>query len=358
MGSTSIYQATVVNAVTDVDTATTLQLAVSTANRRLAASKLSTDPKSIDAAEPMIGNYLAGRPSELGRAFFRVELARLLANRAHHVQRASLTSLPRVTVRTEPLILIVGLPRTGSTFLHHLLTKGIGWKAPTGAQLYDLDPTLPQQRYYRDARLRGHLAEHRSPGVSSAHPFAIRSAEECTPGLANHFAGIIPLAQWNDTSAPIGGHRYMAALNAYVMDLFALGVFGTSVTPVVLKSPGHTLDVASAIQTLKPDLAIWLTRDHRAVLQSWNGLVSKAKHLFGLTHTRSSQHAWRAIWLEADSANNRKNLSTPHLVVPFDRLVNHPVAVCLEIAQIGQWQARPKRVERAAQLLNRYQHTR
>jgi hypothetical protein len=344
-----------VNHETDLESKT-LKLIEASANQRLKNSGLSVSAQSLDAATAMVSNYLAGRPTEIGRGFFRAELARLLANRTFHLQRSPMTVAPQV--RSEPVVLIIGLPRTGSTFLHHLLTKGLGWKAPSGAQLYNLEPNLPSDHYRRDARRRSDRAERRSPGLSVAHPFPIRSAEECTPGVANHLAGIIPRAQWNDSSAPVRGERYASALSAYVADLFALGVFGSSRTPIVLKSPGHTLDVVGATRILRPDLVIWLTRDHAAVLRSWNILVSRAKHLFGLAHTKSSEHMWRAVWLDADSADNRKNLDMPHLFVSFDRVVNSPATVCEEVAQAGGWPFCPGRLGRASQLLSLYQRTR
>ncbi len=123
------------------------------------------------------------RLSFLGRTIARNELVRVLRNRLGLVAaRRAHPEIERVQVH-QPIV-VVGLPRTGSTILHDILARDPAHRAPLTwecnepcpapeASTYETDPRIAKS----DAELAG--VDRLIPGFKSMHPMGARLAQEC-----------------------------------------------------------------------------------------------------------------------------------------------------------------------------------
>ena len=119
----------------------------------------------------------------LGRSIVRRELLRLLRNRLRLVATwREHPEIERVEVH-RPLV-VVGLPRTGSTVLHDILARDPAHRAPLtwecnepcpppDARSFDSDPRIAPC----DAELAG--VDKLIPGFKAMHPMGARLAQEC-----------------------------------------------------------------------------------------------------------------------------------------------------------------------------------
>jgi len=121
--------------------------------------------------------------SFLGRTIARTTLVRVLRNRLQLVaDRERHPEIARVEIR-RPLV-VVGLPRTGSTILHDLLAcdpdsrAPLTWECdapspPPEADRFDSDPRIAES----DRQLAG--TDRLIPGFRAMHPMGARLAQEC-----------------------------------------------------------------------------------------------------------------------------------------------------------------------------------
>ena len=106
--------------------------------------------------------------------------------------------------RVERPILIVGLPRTGTTFLFNLLMQDPALRAPLHWELVEPvpgvgEPPLGAQHVAKiQARLEGFT--QLLPGIEDVHPMEATMAEECIAAMAHEFSSLIFTATFNVAS--------------------------------------------------------------------------------------------------------------------------------------------------------------
>ena len=171
-------------------------------------------------------------------------------------------------------IVITGLPRSGTTFLHSLLALDPAIAVPRSWQLIYPYPTRPVRSACdrRRARVQRQLALFRllSPGLSGMHPMTADSPQECTDITAHVFQSLrfdtmyrIPsYRDWLD------GHGHHSAYRFHRRFLQHLDAQGPSGRRWVLKCPDHVFAL-DALRAAYPDAHIVMVhRDPLSVLAS------------------------------------------------------------------------------------------
>ena len=132
--------------------------------------------------------------SLIGRCFVRCDAARSLRNLLR--MRQAETVAPEILGQriVAPLI-ITGLPRSGTSFLHSLLMRDPDNMVPEVWQTIYLYPDKPIRRGQRDNRLERvgrqlRLFEHLVPEFRSLYPIEPTSPQECSDITAHVFASL------------------------------------------------------------------------------------------------------------------------------------------------------------------------
>jgi hypothetical protein len=174
---------------------------------------------------------------------------------------------------TAPLV-IAGLPRSGTTFLHQLLTEDPANSAPRVWQMIHPYPPRDapgavdrrQRRVARQLKMFQILA----PRFRRLHPIAATSPQECSEITAHVFASLrfdttyrIPsYRRWLDASGHLDAYRFHKRFLQHLQHQAGGG------GRWVLKCPDHTFALA-ALREVYPDVElVFVHRDPVAVLAS------------------------------------------------------------------------------------------
>ena len=133
-----------------------------------------------------------GRLTLLGRIAARADIAGLLATRLRlEADRKRYPGIADQTIR-RPLF-VVGLPRTGSTLLHHLLAQDPGGRVARAWEVMEPSPPPERARYETDARI-GRAArrlawfDRLAPDFKRIHPLGAELPLECIAIMSASFA--------------------------------------------------------------------------------------------------------------------------------------------------------------------------
>ncbi len=214
-----------------------------------------------------------------GRIFFREYGTSLLVNRLKI--QADLTRHPEILgVPVRRPLFVTGLPRSGTTFLHRLLSQDpaaramLFWEAlepspPPEPASYETDPRIGR------ARRQMTLLYSLSPRLATAHEFEAESPEEDNNLFAHRFvAGMLGFmfdvpeyARWLDKQPLIPGYVY----EKQQLQLLSCKYPGDH---WVLKSPGHLFGL-DALLAVFPDASVVIThRDPMKVIPSVSSLAA------------------------------------------------------------------------------------
>ncbi len=224
--------------------------------------------------------------SARGRVLTHFDLLRLLDN-ALKLQQIRLS---RVSTAFEPIVsplVITGLPRSGSTFLHRLLAED-----PANRVLRHWEVMRPAQAVLGapDLRLKTRaelvLARLLAPGLASVHPMTPNSPQECTELMS-----ICLMSLRFDSTYDVPGYRSWLDQNgvraAYLFHKRVLQMLqtqrhavGAQVPRWILKSPDHIFALPSLF-AVYPDARLILThRDPVQVLASQANLTCTLRGMF------------------------------------------------------------------------------
>lgn len=271
-----------------------------------------------------------------GRLYFREYCTRLLVNRLKI--QDDLKRHPEILeVRLPRPLFITGLPRSGTTHLHRLISEDPAcrslhlWETlepspPPVAERRGTDPRIARAR--KTVRTLCSLA----PAITVAHEFDAESPEECNALFAHGFlAGMIGFmfdvpryVEWMSVQELVGPYRYLRSQ----LQLLSWRCPGD---PWVLKAPAHLYGL-DAILTVFPDACIVQThRDPLQVIPSlcslsaaFRGIVSDRVDLrrLGSEYTQAmAEGPERAIDVRARSDSAR------FLDVAYPELVADPLSV-------------------------------
>jgi hypothetical protein len=214
-----------------------------------------------------------------GRIFFREYCTGLLVNRLKI--QADWTRHPDIRgVPVSRPLFVTGLPRSGTTFLHRLLSQDPAARAMLFWEALEPSPSPAPETYATDPRIRRarrqmDLLYRLSPRLATAHEFEAQSPEEDNNLFAHRFvAGMLGFmfdvpdyARWLDEQPLIPGYVY----EKRQLQLLAWKCRGDH---WVLKSPAHLFGL-DAILAVFPDAAIVIThRDPMKVIPSVSSLAA------------------------------------------------------------------------------------
>ncbi|WP_119389861.1 sulfotransferase family protein [Taklimakanibacter lacteus] len=176
-----------------------------------------------------------------------------------------------------PPVIITGMPRSGTTFLHRLLAVDERMRAPILRELFEPVVQSPgPRRWLRDLRLKIELAVMRllNRGLDARHFTRSDEPEECMFALAISFRTLLP---W--TLAPV--HSYLAwygnadrrrKYHEY-RDILCLLQRRAPTRRLLLKAPDHLGGLAALIESVPEALVLVCRRDPAVALASFNSLI-------------------------------------------------------------------------------------
>ncbi len=272
--------------------------------------------------------------STVGRMLVNSRLQASLTHRANREDWKARAPERFATPVRKPLI-IVGLPRTGTTFLHHLLAS-----APDARTLPMWQvarpfppPTGPDTRRADNAKLVRRMRQT-LPEFATKHDTGNDAPEECMHVMNLAFfawtywsmSGLPGYREWWWQADPTPAYRVWS-------DVLR---FEQSVNPsprFVLKSPSHTAHL-DALLAAEPDARLVFThRDPRSVVPSFASLLRTMRRTVFLREHLDlpalGTEVLDQLGRTADRARElRRTLPADRIVdVPFDELRQDPIAV-------------------------------
>ena len=261
-------------------------------------------------------------------------------------------------------IFIVGLPRVGSTLLHHLFAIDHQNRVPLRWEMMQPFPPPETTTYTTDPRIAledqalAPLAQN-SPEAFAMHPMGAAFPEECMHILTGHFMSSVFMAltgcrnfdekmrTWDLSGAYEFHRRYLQLLQ-----------WKCPGAPWVLKTPMHTGHL-SAITNVYPDARfIWLHRDPAEVISSWCQLTigMQQRHvetvdLAGAAADKVDEWHWHVT--AGQQARDAWPSQDRILDVGFTDFIADPVAT---MNQIYGWSARTLSDDLAASMQDYVDH--
>ncbi len=273
------------------------------------------------------------RLTPAGRYFAREQVITSLSNRLE-IRRA-VDSNPQLRSQTlAPAIVIVGLPRSGTTLLQHLLARDPDhrvlrhWEAARpAARRSPEDDQAARRAMDRTMRFLDYL----SPDARALHPVDTDEPTECVTLLSNSFASLEPA-----TNHQLANYLSWClrsdlafAYREYALQLLVLQ--SQEQRPRwLLKSPAH-LFWTEQLRNVLPDVrVVQIHRDPAAVLGSFCTLSAV---LSGIGSDRVDLRAigarWAAAWADALTRVNVVRPTWPGdrwVDVDYDELVRDPLS--------------------------------
>ncbi len=273
--------------------------------RRELGERAFLDPSFREPLDVLAASMDAeARLHPVGRAITRIRLVNLLANRLR--LEAALEAHPAIL--DEPVaapVVIAGLQRTGTTFLHRLLAAVPGFRAlrswealqPLPAGPYGGRPSAegPDPARLRAARQAETALRFMAPDFFAIHPVEAGAPEEDVLLLDNALLSTVPeatlhvpaYAHWLEERDHRPAYRHLRVL------LQALQYFGGR-GRWVLKTPHH-LEHLDALRAVFPDAVVVQThRDPAVTYASFFSMVWHGRRVFS-DHVPAAEVAahWR-----------------------------------------------------------------
>jgi hypothetical protein len=305
----------------------------------------------------LVGSFNAQDSAHaFGRIFFREYCIGLLVNRLRI--QADLTRHPEILdVPIERPLIITGLPRSGTTFLHRLMSED-----PAGRTLLmweAMEPSPPPESATRAtdpriarARRQLELVYRLAPRLATAHEFAAESPEEDNNLHAHAFAaGILgfmfdvpDFVRWLRDQDYSRTYRYVRQ-QLQLLSWKCRGDYW------ILKAPAYLFSL-DALLAVFPDASIVMThRDPFRVVPSVCSLMAAMRGI--LTHRLDLRHlgaqAIEAIGVGPDRALETRARSDPARFcdVTYDRLIATPVETVGEVCRHFGYDFSPEYERRA-----------
>lgn len=212
--------------------------------------------------------------SIFGRVSLRWDIHRLLGN-ALRLEQAEDQDSSIVEERIEAPIFITGLPRSGTTFLHTLLSQDPGNLVPMSWQTMQPYPDRRDQpRDHRVARAERELRafRHISPDVEGLHPLAATTPQECTEITAHVFESLrFDTTYWSPSYLDwieARGHDAAFRFHKRFLQHLQAQSAGGAQRRWVLKCPDHVFTLDAILKTYPDARFIFVHRHPAAVLAS------------------------------------------------------------------------------------------
>lgn len=276
--------------------------------------------------------------NELGWFAFAAEAAHAL-----NVQRNfAAVGLDLTAARPARDILIGGLPRTGTTLLHHLLAASPELSTLRSWEAQFPTPT-PQSEVERASAVelsaaRYDLLQTIAPVVGQMHPLDAEGIEECTPLLQHSLLCLQIVVMFR-----IPGYgRWLAEQDMTAAYRFWNGQLSAARArangPLVLKSPLHFVGYEPLLEHHAPRLLVHIRRPVQQVLSSFLQLVEATRAAF--TDRLGSRSEIALEWAgyldplltRATRVLNARRRAV--LTVEYEQLVSEPSAAVADVCDV------------------------
>ena len=261
--------------VVEIDEATLLDRA-----RRLTGLSDFGDPFFREPLRVLLDSFATeAELTMLGRVIARTDVVRLLENRLRMTD--VLNHHPEIAAGeiVQPIV-IVGLPRTGTTILHELMAQDPANRVPMTWEVMHPWPPPERETYETDPRIalvERHFSgvDRLIPGFKAMHPMGAELPQECVALTAHDFASMLfstthwvpSYHAWLDRA----DLRWVYAAHRRQLQYLQ---WRCSAERWVLKSPGH-LWALDGLLAIYPDARIVQThRDPLKVIASLANLVA------------------------------------------------------------------------------------
>ena len=268
----------------------------------------------------------------LGRLALHLHLLRALSTRLQRIAAG-----PIHGTLQGPVLVVVGLPRSGTTYLHRLLAQAPGARA---LRLWEVQhPIAPSSGTdRRRARAQRSLSTFArlAPEIEAKHATSVDAPEECffllddalvTPSFPLMFP-VEHYRQWRHT-APVKD-----AYRSYRSHLLRLAK-STPDRRLVLKAPGHAEHLTAIAEALPEAVFVHTHRDPVVTVPSRASLVASfhgqfTDHLD--LHALGQSCLDDAVHLLRGSRHGRASLPAHRLInVEYASLIEHPAATVARI---------------------------
>jgi hypothetical protein len=240
-------------------------------------------------------------------------------------------------------VVITGLPRTGTTFLHDLISRSDSVRAP---RLWELLRPCPadgsarrrsadRRRRIRSARMVAGIAHSAVPGLRIVHDLSAHATEECVFALPHSLVHNVP--------APIPAYRHWyadrdaSADYAYFKQLLQVLQWGCPERRWVLKSPFHLWSLDALLAVFPDATVIWTHRVPETVMASWCSFVEHIRALHArYTDPLPVGREWLRIWGSAlRRAARVREMADPEQFcdVGYRTLTGDPAAIVASLSQ-------------------------
>lgn len=233
-------------------------------------------------------------------------------------------------------IVIVGLPRTGTTMLHNLLAQDRDHRT-----LRLWEALRPGSAAAADRSQRRHLIDQAqswlqrsyqvAPDLPAVHPLTAQGPEECDTLLQNSFASqhfddmfnAERYSSWFATADLDGEYRY------YATQLGLLAAPDPGTQRWVLKSPSHLGHLDALLEAMPGAAIVWCHRDPRQAVASYASLIRAVRsphterfdpELAGVQALQRCCLAMGRALVTRESAPGVRFID-----ISYDRLVNDPL---------------------------------
>ena len=269
-----------------------------------------------------------------GRFFARGQLLTGLTNRLRIEDYLAANPEPLDRSIVAPIV-VVGLPRTGSTLLQHLLALDPDnrslwhWEAaaPAPPPRTDLDEDDPR---VIGARRGVKLLDRLAPDARRLHPVDADEPTECVTLFTNSFASLeLTCINWVPSYLRWCLETDMTPHYDYYVRQLKLLQTHNQRTRWALKSPAHLFWLDQVVRVFPDVRLVQIHRDPAAVLASYFDLVTA---LTGIGSNSLSPRAvgetWTRTWAEglARADDVRRRTGVQVVDVHYDDLVRDPVA--------------------------------
>jgi len=234
-----------------------------------------------------------------------------------------------------PLVVVVGLPRSGTTALHQILAADPAyqwipaWLAPRPR------PRPPQSNWGENADYRALIAAYQANGPNPFHDIAPGDPEECLQVMSQSFVSML----WVSSAAVPDYHEWFidqderASYRRYADNLRLIGADDPDRT-WLLKNPSHTFGMAAMLAEFPDAVFVHIYRDPVESIVSGCSLIA-SMGLGAGTFTPSELGAHRLrIWsLAAERMEAARSAVTDRVFVDVDyrAFVADPVAAVREV---------------------------
>ncbi|GAB3650686.1 sulfotransferase family protein [Glycomyces tarimensis] len=234
-------------------------------------------------------------------------------------------------IADEPIkrpIVVVGMPRTGTTLTHYALAEPAGHRAPLMWELLHTDVgEAEREERIRHAERFVKAAETASPQLPVMHKMGAEKPEECIFILPHGVAYLVraPLPRYEQWML----ERDYTADYQYLKQALQVLQHGREPRRWVLKSPAHLWNLDTLLTVFPDAQVVWTHRELHTVMGS---LGSLAENSMSMHVRRPDPHLIGRKWLGllatgiGRATDSRRRLPADAIIdVPYRHLVDEPM---------------------------------